>query len=258
MSVSQKIFNLIHSSPKTSHFKMRDLNVYFKDSINPTYKLISLDNIDSLELQIEEENKEYLLFAYITKNSKERNVLLGSFESKKEAQNALHTVKNKLYGNAKSLLTLANAIFLTIIFAAFVSGTVSSLKPSSISVPTFSPNNQGVPTGIANLNLPNSNNGTLSLTDMSNLQKQLLQQALQQASQQGLTGNTNTATLPQLPNLPNLSNTNATMDSIVSDAIQQSQTQSPVEGISLPQATSIPQIVEQPASAGDDLLQQIK
>ena len=102
MSVLQKLFNFIHSCPKASHFKVRDLNVYFKNSLNPSYKLINLDNIDFLELQveqIEDVDKHFNLVAYITKQKEELDIVLATFETRKEANEALHVVKNKLYSN---------------------------------------------------------------------------------------------------------------------------------------------------------------
>ncbi len=83
MSLLQKLFNLVHGCPKASHFKVKELNVYFNKSINPVYKLINLENINSLELQVEEEGKNYTLVAYITRGKEENGVLLGTFETKK-------------------------------------------------------------------------------------------------------------------------------------------------------------------------------
>ena len=47
-----------------------------------TDKTLNLDNIDFLELQVENEDKDYNLIAYITKNGKENSVLLATFETK--------------------------------------------------------------------------------------------------------------------------------------------------------------------------------
>lgn len=257
MSVSQKIFNFLHSSPKTSHLKVRDLNVFFKESINPTYKLITLDNVESLELQLESYEKEYNLVAYIVRNGTESDIILGTFESKKEAENALHKVKNKLFGGGKTLLTMANGVVLALIYGSVLFGFLSSLKPhdngASLNASSMSNMNfSGLTSGNAN-----ANGGNVNMADMSKIQKQLLQQALQQAAQQGITPG---GSAPAGSGLPN---SGALMNNIVADAIQQSQGQSPVDGQPAPvaQTTNAPttvQAVERPSTAGDSLLNQIK
>lgn len=253
MSALQKLFNFVHSCPRASHFKVRDLNVYFKEAINPTYKLLNLDNIDFLELQVENEDKDYNLIAYITKNGKENSVLLATFETKKEAETALHKVKNKLFGGGKTLLTIANSIVLIIVYTTFVFGLSHSFKSESSGMPNLSGLSS---TGLPNISLGNGGNaGNVSMSDMSKLQKQLLQQALQQAQQQGITGiGTGTG---GAPSLPNLASSTSAMNDIVSGAIAQAQGQSPVDGMPAPQSQPIPQVVEH-SSAGDDLLKQIK
>lgn len=258
MSVLQKIFNFVHSSPRASHFKVRDLNIYFKESVNPSYKLITLDNVDSLELQIEVEEKEYNLLAYITRNGKETGVVLGTFETKKDAENALHKVKNKLFGGGKTLLTIANGVVIVLIYGSILFGFLSSLKHTDPTNPNLSGNmsSLNIP-GVASNNTA-GNTGEVNMADMSKIQKQLLQKALQQAAQQGITTGGSAPSPSGLPNTGNL------MNNIVSDAIQQGQAQAPVDGQPMPQAvqsTTAPtnvQAIERPATAGDSLLNQIK
>lgn len=249
MSVLQKLFNFMHSAPRASHFKVRDLNVYFKESVAPTYKLISLDNIESLELQVEEEDKEYNLVAYIKRQGKETDIILGTFETKKEAEAALHKVKNRLFGGGKTLLSIANGFVLILVYTSLIVGFLHSFKND----PTGMPN---LPAGLPNISLNGGGDGNVNMADMSKLQKQLLQKALQQAAQQGVTG---------VGSAPGLPNSGALMNNIVSSAIQQAQGQAPVAGepapTNVPQATSTPstvQAVEKPDTAGDDLLKQMK
>lgn len=254
MSVLQKLFNFLHSCPKASHFKVKDLNVYFKESVKPTYKLINLEHIDSLELQIEEEEKNYNLVVYIVKNAKESDILLGVFETRKEAEDALHKVKNKLFGGGKTLLSIGNNIVLVIIYTSFILsfGNYFKKEPN-----TSMPNLSSLSSGLGDMNIPESG-GNVSMADMSKLQKQLLQKALQQAGKQGLnTGNI--GNVPDFANSP-LANSGAAMDNIVAGAIQQAQNQSPVAGQPMPQVTNTPsvQAVEQIKSPGDDILNKIK
>lgn len=259
MSVLQKITNFLHASPKASHLKVRDLNVYFKESINPTYKLINLDNVESLELQVEVYEKEYNLVAYIVRQGKESDFVLSTFETKKEAENALHKVKNKLFGTGKTLLTIANGVILVLVYGSILFGFLSSLKQDNHTSNTSampSMNLSGLTSGNTPVN--GGNGGNVDMADMSKIQKQLLQQALQQAAQQGITPG---GSAPSVAGLPN---SGALMNNIVSDAIQQSQVQSPVDGQPAPQIvqpTNAPtsvQAVERPTTAGDSLLDQIK
>lgn len=253
MSLLQKIFNIIHSSPRGSHFKVRDLNIYFKEAINPTYKLINLDYIDSLELQIEYEDKDYNLIAFVVKNGKESEIILGTFYTKKEAEEAFHQVKNRIFGGGKTLLGIFNGIVLLIIYTAFIFSFANIFKTSS-NLNTSMSNVSSLATGDAtNMNLSNPANSNINMADMSKLQKQLLQQALSQAGQQGLTG----SNLPNLANSP-IGNSGNAINNIVSDAIQQAQGQNPVDGQPTQQITNKPQAVEQTRTAGDDLLNQIK
>lgn len=211
-----------------------------------------------MELQIEPEDKEYNLVAYIIKNSEENGVLLGKFETKKEAEEALHQVKNKLFNGGKSLLTIGNSIVLIVVYTAFVIGFAQSFKteshPNMAALSALSTGN--MPT-MPNMNLNGVSGGNVNMADMSKLQKQLLQQALQQAGQPGGTG---VANVPSMANNP-LANSGSAMDSIVSDAIQQAQGQSPVAGQPMPQATNTPQAiqaVEQHRTPGDEILGQIR
>lgn len=256
MSVLQKIFNFVHAGPRASHFKVRDLNIYFKESINPSYKLITLDNVDLLELQVEAEEKDYNLVAYIVRNGKESEVVLGTFETKKDAENALHKVKNKLFGGGKTLLTFANGLVLVLIYGSVLFGFLSSLKHTDNTNANLS-TSMSIP-GISSGNTASANGGNVNMADMSKIQKQLLQQALQQAAQQGITPG---GSAPAASGLPN---SGALMNNIVSDAIQQSQGQAPVDGQPAPQVvqpTTAPtnvQSVERTSTAGDSLLNQIK
>lgn len=255
MSVLQKLFNFLHSCPKASHFKVRDLNIYFKEAVNPTYKLINLEHIDSLELQVEEDEKNYNLIAYIVKNGKENDILLGVFETRKDAEDGLHQVKNKLFGGSKTLLSIGNNIVLIILYTSFVLSFGSYFNFKKESGQTM-PNLSSL-SGLGAVKLGDSG-GNVNMADMSKLQKQLLQQALQQAGQQGLNVG-NMGNIPDLANSP-LANSGAAMDNIVAGAIQQAQNQSPVQGQPMPQVTNAPsvQAVEQVKSPGDELLKQIK
>lgn len=251
MSVLQKLFNFVHSSPRATHFKVRDLNVYFKESINPTYKLINLDNVETLELQVEieeNEDKEYTLVAYIKREGKESDVILGSFETRREADYALHKVKNRLFGNGKTLLSIANGFVLIVVYTVFTVGFLNSFRTDT-GMPSLTSNS--LPN--MSLNATNTgNNSNINMADMSKLQKQLLQQALQQANQQGL--GIGTGSVPT-----GMPNGGALMNNIVSGAIQQAQSQSPVPGMPVPQApqNSNVQAVEK-STVGDDILKQIK
>jgi len=256
MSVLQKLFNLVHGCPKSSHFKVKELNVYFNKSINPVYKLINLENINSLELQVEEEGKNYTLVAYITRGKEESGVLLGTFETKKEAENALHKVKNQLFSGGKTLLTYAFGVMSVFIFINLTFGFFSSFKSSNTNVPNLS----GI-SGLPSLT-GNSSNGAVNMADMSKLQKQLLQQAIQQANQQGITvpgaqgmgSNTN-----NVGNLQALMNGSGAMNNIVQQAIQQSQNGQGTGTPAVAQVpTSTPPAVEQTSTPGDELLKQIK
>jgi len=257
MSALQKLFNLIHGCPKASHFKVKELNIYFNKSINPVYKLINLENINSLELQVEEDGKNYTLVAYITRGKEETGILLGTFETKKEAEYGLHKVKNQLFSGGKTLLTYAIGVVSIFVFINLTFGFVSSFKhDNSSSVPSIS----GL-SGLSGLN-NNTAGGSINMADMSKLQKQLLQQAIQQANQQGITvpgAAGMTGATAGAGNLQALMNGSGAMNNIVQQAIQQSQTGQGTgvpTGIQVP--TTTPQAVEQSSTPGDELLKQIK
>ena len=232
MSVLQKLFNFIHSCPKASHFKVRDLNVYFKNSLNPSYKLINLDNIDFLELQveqIEDVDKHFNLVAYITKQKEELDIVLATFETRKEANEALHVVKNKLYSNGKSLLTIINYVLISLFLISLLSGFVSGFKTNS--------NSQ-----IAGF--PMTQNQNIDMGQMSNLQKQLLNQALANGG--------------QAPSIPGGAGT-PDVGNIVAEAIRKGQNANPITGEQ--EVTNAPApgpVVEQTHTAGDDLVKSIK
>lgn len=255
MSVLQKLFNLVHGCPKASHFKVKELNVYFNKSINPVYKLINLENINSLELQVEEDEKNYTLVAYITRGKEENGVLLGVFETKKDAEYALHKVKNQLFSGGKTLLTYAFGVISVLVFINLTFGFVSSFKNDNTT-------NSSLPV-LSGLTGTSGNGGSVNMADMSKLQKQLLQQAIQQANQQGINvpgaigvGN---GTPAGAGNLQALMNGSGAMNNIVQQAIQQAQTGQGTgmpAGIQVP--TTTPQAVEQGSTPGDELLKQIK
>lgn len=255
MSVLQKLFNLVHGCPKASHFKVKELNVYFNKSINPVYKLINLENINSLELQVEEDEKNYTLVAYITRGKEENGVLLGVFETKKDAEYALHKVKNQLFSGGKTLLTYAFGVISVLVFINLTFGFVSSFKNDNTT-------NSSLPV-LSGLTGTSGNGGSVNMADMSKLQKQLLQQAIQQANQQGINvpgaigvGN---GTPAGAGNLQALMNGSGAMNNIVQQAIQQAQTG---QGTGMPAGIQVPittpQAVEQGSTPGDELLKQIK
>ena len=183
--------------------------------------------------------------------------MLGTFETKKEAEYALHKIKNQLFSGGKTLLTYAVGVISVLVFINLTFGFVSSFKHDNST-------NSSLPV-LSGLTGASGNGGSVNMADMSKLQKQLLQQAIQQANQQGVNvpgaigmGN-GTPANAGVGNLQALMNGSGAMNNIVQQAMQQAQTGQGTgmpAGIQVP--TTTPQAVEQSSTPGDELLKQIK
>lgn len=121
--------NLIFRKPSVQYIAPKTLNVYFKNAIKPQYQLLNLQKYDRFTLETqsfkEGENNLFKLFlvAHIDNlnevSSKEIVIELAKFESRKEADDALVVLKNKLFSPEKTgikfILTTAT-IFIVIMF----------------------------------------------------------------------------------------------------------------------------------------------
>lgn len=165
-----KIINsILHSKAKASHFKVKNINIYFETSIDKGFKYINLENIDFLEMYINESNNIYELLAVLSKNNEDTEVSFGKFNSKIDAEKAFDKIKNELYGTGKSILTILNTVLLTLIYIILISFLLSGNKTNSVK---------------ANPNMPTMQ----SNADLSEIQKQMLNNALKQIPQTAQSG----------------------------------------------------------------------
>jgi hypothetical protein len=204
MKFIENIFGFLHSKTKSTHFKVRSLNVYFKNSINPTQKLINLDRYDLLEFKVEQVKREqetvYEIIMVNTDLDSSYILPLASFESKKDADLALLELRNSLYGKSKTFLWGSTLVFIGVAyiviywnlllwFKVFIPGTNSTIPQNAAVTQELSKYTNPIGNGLTPVN-PMGNISPEQMNQINELQKKLIEQT--KLSQANLTNNSNT------------------------------------------------------------------
>lgn len=120
-----KLISTIYlNAPSVHYIAPKALNVYFKNAINPTYKMLHLQNRD-VQIDIMREVEEQVNVFNLVLKFKERDKDTGQgytdvehiakFATEKEAKNAAIILRNKLFSVEKSLVK-ALFIFVALLY----------------------------------------------------------------------------------------------------------------------------------------------
>ena len=111
----------------------------FKNAKNPKYHFLNLTNITLLNFNIDistnDKENIYTLTASIftDDNNLEQKIAIADFESKKDAENALLTVKNKLFAPEKKIVKFTAFIaFIIVIWSLIVDVSIDNLKRTQL------------------------------------------------------------------------------------------------------------------------------
>ncbi len=133
-----KIFNKIMgktlaSKTKTHFFQPKTLNLYFKNSINPSLKVINVVNVSAISFELDESSdSKFIINAIISSfNNESIKFEIAEFNSKELAINALDEIRVKLYMPTKTLSKWLLLVILAIVSIYVVGNFTSKLSDIS-------------------------------------------------------------------------------------------------------------------------------
>jgi hypothetical protein len=169
-SIHKLLNSVIFTKPSVHYIAPKALNLYFKNAINPSYTMINMTDYSSLALECVSdkvgENNVFKLNINVAKKSTDiiQSISVASFETRKEAEEALIILKNKLYSPAKTGVKFMTATVCSVLFLFFILSLLQGMSAGSQPA------------------LLNSNIGSQQLEQL---------QQLQQLQQPSATGNVN-------------------------------------------------------------------
>ena len=127
--------NFWYTKPSVQYFQPKVLNVYFKNSLTPVFKQISLSNYNhsSLEVVSEKraENNVFDLVLALSGN-KEEIIILATFETRKEAEDALAHIKTKLFAPEKGLVKFTFILFVLMLLSILIANLFGNLMRNHV------------------------------------------------------------------------------------------------------------------------------
>lgn len=176
------MFNFVHNilaklyftSPSVHYIQPKSLNLHFKSGLENKYVWLNLQHYNWVHPVIEQvkeaDNNYFMLKVEVEhKNGDKLKIDLSKFETRKEADNALHLFTNKLYSPEKSLIKFSIvAMLLVFIWGLTIDMAVVSSKNM---VARSSTNNQAMVQTV-----PNSNQA-ISAEDQAKIVAELQRQA---------------------------------------------------------------------------------
>lgn len=163
--VCHKILSsLLLTKPSIHYIAPKALNLYFRNALNSKYKMINLDHYDvlTIDTSVEKDANNNNLFKLWLKleqhnNTEAKSIEVASFETKKELEDAVTILRNKLYSPEKSILktVIFTGVFLFALMLLLA--IIQSIVPS------------------------NNNNSSYPVANTTTLTPQMLQQLQQRA-----------------------------------------------------------------------------
>ena len=105
---------------KVHLFQPKSINLYFKKSINPNFKIINLENINSVEFYIDEKIEDNIkIFVLKSKINNDNNNIIdvANFSHKEEAESALREVR---CNSSTPIKTVGKWLIIFAMFAMFI------------------------------------------------------------------------------------------------------------------------------------------
>lgn len=118
-----KGIGLFHTKPTVGYLQPKTINVYFKNAVKPKHILLNINHYDVCELDIIQENKDntnYFMLVADLKGQSSTVLTLGVFESRKEAEEALLVLRNKLFGLDKKLVKFTSMILVIVVLLGLI------------------------------------------------------------------------------------------------------------------------------------------
>lgn len=120
MSIFHKVFSsLFLNKPSVHMLKPQSVNLYFKNSINPKYKLLNLSNYDCVEIEVlidkTKEEPIYRLNLNVFGPNKSGIINVANFETKAETEKAVLILRNKLYSPGKTSFKIIATIIISLV-----------------------------------------------------------------------------------------------------------------------------------------------
>ncbi|NCQ52302.1 hypothetical protein GW796_10555 [archaeon] len=120
---------LLSSKSKVHYFQPKSINIYFKNSVNPEFKILNLTNLSSVSFFIENfiiENTDTNYVLVVKLNNEENNIMeLATFKTIEEANEALQEIRCKLYMPVKSITKWVVMLSVAMVFWSLTAGFIS-------------------------------------------------------------------------------------------------------------------------------------
>lgn len=176
-SFLNKVLGFIHSKPTISYLQPKTINVYFRNSIKQKYILLNVNKYDYCELDVEQvkegDNNLFSLFVKLQKNNIEvanlEKLELGLFETRKEAEEALLVIRNKLFAIDKTLVKVTGLVLVLIVLIGLIADFSGNALQKTLSHATQSMQSNSTNPQTSPFMLPPS----AGVKEMEELQKRL-------------------------------------------------------------------------------------
>lgn len=119
-----KAVGFFHNKPTVGYIQPKTINVYFKNAIKPKHILLNINHYDVCELDITQESKDntnYFMLVAELKGQQSTTLTLATFDSRKEAEQALLVLRNKLFGLDKKLVKFTSMILVIVVLLGLIS-----------------------------------------------------------------------------------------------------------------------------------------
>lgn len=131
--------NFIFTKPSVHYFQPKSLNLYFKNALQPKYQLLNLTKYNYVAVDMVQEKLEgsdnSVFTLRLKLNATEIETLpVASFETRRECEDALNVLKNKLYSPEKTwvkfLLLFASIAFVLLFIISFFQNNIVARNDS--------------------------------------------------------------------------------------------------------------------------------
>jgi hypothetical protein len=130
---------VVFTKPSVHYIQPKSLNVYFKNAINPIYHFFNLNKYDYIFLETTQEkegdNNIFKLNLVATIGIDSETINLAKFETRKEAEDALGILRNKLFSPEKSIIKLLISISVLVFFLMFIVALIQANQIRSNNMP---------------------------------------------------------------------------------------------------------------------------
>jgi hypothetical protein len=116
-----KLLGMFNNKPNVDYIAPKTINVYFKNSLEPTYILLNVSQYKFIQFEIiQKKDGDDNVFSVVANLENVSDLELAIFETRKEAEDALLVLRNKLFAFHKSTIKLTGMLFVLFVLGGLL------------------------------------------------------------------------------------------------------------------------------------------